>query len=210
LDGLKKHRKRKKHNKNREHLHTRLELDSHADTCAFGPGCLIVFDTGRLVCVAGFDSTLGTKSGAAIATIAVAYDCPTTLRTYILFFHEALYIPTMTTHLVNPFQLRAHGVDIQDIPLQHLPPNQRLQDSHTISVADKQLSIPLNLRGTMSGCTVREPTWEEVQDSDEAEVIHVHLTGHGTWDPKDPLYAKQERALQKYHSQDIELRVQEP
>jgi hypothetical protein len=26
---------------------------------------------------------------------------------------------------------------------------------------------PLSLKGTMSGCTVREPTWEKVQDLDE-------------------------------------------
>ena len=67
--------------------------------------------------VGGFDSTLGTKSGAAIATIAIAYDCPITLQTYILFFHEALYIPTMRTHLGNPFQMRAHGVLVEDTPL---------------------------------------------------------------------------------------------
>ena len=90
LDGLKKQRKK--------HRHSRLELDSHADTCAFGIGCLVVFDTGKLVSVGGFDQTLGSKQGAAIATIAVAYDCPITFQTYILFFHEALYIPTMETH----------------------------------------------------------------------------------------------------------------
>ncbi len=60
----------------------------------------------------------------------------------------------------------------------------------------------------MSGFTVREPTWEEVQNEDNR--IHVQMTGDDTWEPRDPLYAKQERALRKYHTADIELRVQEP
>ncbi len=158
--------------------------------------------------VGGFDSTLGTKSGAAIATVAIAYDCPTTFKTYILFFHEALYIPTMRTHLGNPFQMRAHGVIIEDTPLQHLPADQRLPTSHTISVPSQQMSIPLTLKGTMSGFEVREPTWEEIED--QKDVIHVHMTGTQTWEPQDPLHEKQERALRKYHSQAFDLRVMEP
>ena len=36
------------------------------------------------------------------------------------------------------------------------------------------------------------------------------MTGTQTWEPQDPLHEKQERALHKYHSQAIDLRVMEP
>jgi hypothetical protein len=39
---------------------TFCELDSHADTCSFGPGAYIVRDTNQTISVAGFLETLGT------------------------------------------------------------------------------------------------------------------------------------------------------
>ena len=39
-----------------------MELDSHADTCAFGSHCLVVNDTGTQVSVDGFTSAVGSVS----------------------------------------------------------------------------------------------------------------------------------------------------
>ncbi len=39
---------------------TTLELDSHADTCVLGCNALILHDYMRLVCVQGYDPSLGT------------------------------------------------------------------------------------------------------------------------------------------------------
>ena len=59
----------------------------------------MVQDTGAYVNVDGFTTSLGTVKKVAICTMAVAYDCPYTLSTYILFFHQALYIKGMLTNL---------------------------------------------------------------------------------------------------------------
>ncbi len=89
-----------------EHHYARLELDSHADTCAFGKTCLVLGDTGRTVDVGGFKESVGVKD-VKIAHAAVAYDCPITFKTYLLIFHEVLYIPDMEDHLGNPCQMRS-------------------------------------------------------------------------------------------------------
>jgi hypothetical protein len=62
----------------------RTEVDSHADTCAFGSYAYMVQDTGAHVNVDGFVSSIGTVNHVAICTMAMAYDCPTNYQTYIL------------------------------------------------------------------------------------------------------------------------------
>ena len=159
----------------------RSEVDSHADTCAFGSHVYTVQDTGAYVNVDGFTTTLGTVKKVAICTMAVAYDCPYTLSTYILFFHQALYIKGMTTNLISPFQLRVFGVTVKDTPLQHLSEDERSTNQHCIHVGE--LFIPLDLKGTMSGFPSRKPTLSEVQDTSGACGIHIHVTSEAAWDP---------------------------
>ena len=62
----------------------------------------MINDTAQTVTVEGFHQASMALNEVKIATIAVAYDCPTTFRTYILFFFQCLYIPTLDFHLVNP------------------------------------------------------------------------------------------------------------
>ena len=83
-----------------QHQHARAELDSHADTCAFGSACRIVYDTGDYVSVEPFEQSLGAVTKVPIVTAAVAYDNP--------IDHE-IYIPTMDTHLLPPFQIQHSG-----------------------------------------------------------------------------------------------------
>ena len=90
-----------------QHPHLRMEMDSHADTCALAQEhCLMLQDTGKRVIVEGFGNAVQQVEGIPIVTAAVAYDCPTTHHTYILIFHEALLIDGMKNHLLNPNQLR--------------------------------------------------------------------------------------------------------
>ena len=72
-------------------MHTTAELDTHADTVALGKGALVTQDTGHTVTVHPFASGLSTIKQVPIVTAALAYDCPATLQTYILHFHQALY-----------------------------------------------------------------------------------------------------------------------
>ena len=92
----------------------RAELDSNADTCTFGKGAFVVHDTGQTVSVDPFLNSLGSLSSVRIITAAVAYDDPNTYQTYILFFHQSLYIPKLKHHLLCSNQMRTHGVTIND------------------------------------------------------------------------------------------------
>ena len=57
-----------------EHQHARMELDSHADTCALGECCLVLGDSGRTVDVNGYTESLGAMKDVKIIHGAVAYD----------------------------------------------------------------------------------------------------------------------------------------
>ncbi len=114
-----------------EHEHARVELDSHADTCAFGKVCLVLAETGRTVDVGGFEDSLSVMD-VKIVHAAVAYDCPTTFKTYLLIYHEVLYIPKMDGHLGNPCQMRDQGIVVNDVPLQQMPVEERVHTSHSI------------------------------------------------------------------------------
>jgi hypothetical protein len=113
-------------------------------------------------------------NGVPIVTVAVAYDCSTTGHTFILIFHQALHVPTMTKHLINPFQLCNYGIKINGTPLMHLTPDQRTPEMHSILEDDPLLHIPLSFDGgTMSGFTSCIPTDEEIQDYDQ-NFTHSH------------------------------------
>ncbi len=155
-------------------INSRLELDSHADTMAFGKNSLLVSSDTKAE-VSGFNDGLSTVT-AEMGTVAIAYDCPNKHHTYILFFPQSLYFgDKMETTLGNPFQMRNHGVVVNDIPLQHIPPESRKPGDHCIIVDDHGLCIPLSLRGTMSGFTFSKPTADEINDTDEMNVTHVQI-----------------------------------
>ena len=114
-------------------LHCRAELDSHADTCLFGSNCLVVQDTGNIVTLTGYNSTVTTNDIASVVTAAVAYDCPLTHSTYILFFPQVLYVPTLPDHLLNPFQMREYGTVVHKVPLLHFNPGDRAPELRSVA-----------------------------------------------------------------------------
>ena len=175
----------------------RVELDSHADTCAFGHCCLVLKETGKTISVEGFNKKMGSIPDVKICTVAVAYDCPTTGKTYLLLFHEALYIPALTVHLLNPTQMRMQGIEVNDVPLMSLPEEERTQLKHSIVSHDPPLHIPMDLEGVMSGFTLRKPTWDEVRDFDEHNVMRVHMTSHEPWEPYSEDFAQIEGTLRE-------------
>ena len=63
----------------------RCELDSHADTCAFGRRSTFSVSTmADKISVSGFHPKMETISDVKIASVAVAYDCVSTLSTFVL------------------------------------------------------------------------------------------------------------------------------
>jgi hypothetical protein len=164
---------------------SQVELDSHADTCSFGNGAYIVADTGQTISVSGFIDTLGKVKRVPIVTAAVAYDDPNTYQTYVLFFHQVLYMDKLEHHLLCPAQLRANQITVNDVPLLHTPAEHRTPAAHSIitRAPHESLHIPLQLQGTTSYFNVRKPTFKEVQSSRDS--IHVHMTSDQEWDPYD-------------------------
>jgi hypothetical protein len=149
--------------------------------------------------VSGFTDAIGEMAKIPIAIIALAYDCPNTGHTFILFFHQALHVSGMKTHLLSTFQMRDHQVTINEVPLQHLPPEQRVPEGHSIIVDgtpnNPKMVIQLDLNGVSSGALFRVPTWEEVNNTSHTNVYHVEMTSNVPWEPHSLGYNIQEGKL---------------
>ena len=154
----------------------RAELDSHADAVCLGSGARLVYDTGDSVSVEGYKPNNCSDDRVPIVCGAIAYDCPTTQQTYVLFFPQALWIPEMPQHLLSTFQLRDNNVIINDIPLQHLPRSKWDETAHTIQAGDPPVTIPLSLRGVSSGFLSRQPTMDEVNAPEDSDIIKIYMT----------------------------------
>ena len=161
--------------------HSRAELDTHADTCCFGQNGTIVEETGHTVTVSPFTDGLGDLSDIKICTIAVAYDCPDTLMSYILLFYQSLYIPTLAHHLICPNQLRENLLTVNDTPLRYLPAAERTLDSHSIITTSPKLIIPLHCLGTISYFDTRRPTTYELFE--DPSIPKLIMTSNHPWDP---------------------------
>ncbi|GAX10696.1 hypothetical protein FisN_14Lu214 [Fistulifera solaris] len=181
----------------------RAELDLHCDTCSFGKDAVLVYDTGKTVLVEPFISSLGKVTKVPIGTVAVAYDYPMTLQTYILFFHQSLYFSNMHRHLISPAQLCHNQVVVTETPLLHLPPEQHRPESLSILFSDPSFQIPLKLKGTISYFPTRRPTNKELNS--DADCIHVNVTSESFWDPMDSNHAHDEDSLRV--SLDSEIRL---
>ena len=128
--------------------HSRVELDSHADTCVIGKNAMIIYDHRRRVSVTGYDPKAGSNL-YRIVSAAVAYDDPHSGETSILIINQAIEIPHLDNHLLCIFQCRMGGVAINDVP-KFQAPNPSLH-THAIRVNNDDdshiLLIPLLLRG---------------------------------------------------------------
>jgi hypothetical protein len=93
----------------------RAELDSHADTCAVNHVACIIAYHGKVAEVSGFSSSLNTIEYIPIVKVVVAYDDFVMGETTILVFNQALYFEDCLPNiLLNPNQMRMHGIIIDD------------------------------------------------------------------------------------------------
>jgi hypothetical protein len=98
----------------------------------------------------------------------VAYDSGE--KTYILVFDQCFVDKDLTSSLICPNQLRANGVEVNDVPKRY-----DKKSSHSIVVGN--LIIPLESKGYVSYFPVRAPTDQEI-----STLEHVEMTGE-VWDP---------------------------
>jgi hypothetical protein len=101
----------------REPVHSTLEMDTHADTCVLGPNFVILHYTSRECDVSPYTEVYESVTAVPIVSGATAWTDKRTGLTYILVVNEALWMPdTVTSSLINPNQLRAYGITVQDNP----------------------------------------------------------------------------------------------
>ena len=62
---------------------SKVELDSHTDTCTIGINVLVAYTHERKVNVSSYDPTLGSVKDLYIVNANVAYDCPETGKVII-------------------------------------------------------------------------------------------------------------------------------
>jgi len=111
-----------------------------------------------------------------VVQAATAFDDPETGITYILVINQALQVPGMAVTLLNPNQLRANGIIVNDIPV-HLSPDPA-NASHSIMIPDENLTIPLKLQGVISKVEVRYPSIQEIETCK-----WIELTNPTEWEP---------------------------
>jgi hypothetical protein len=133
-----------------------MELDSHADTIVAGSNCIVMHYTGKECNVSPYTDQYEDIKNVPIVQAATAYDDPETGVTAILMLNEAMWMgDTMEHALVNPNQLRAHGITVQDNPFASAP--------IYISTEGRDLVMPLTSKGTALGVSTRTPTNHELK-----------------------------------------------
>ena len=86
----------------------------------------------------------------------MVYDDSRDGQSYLLVIHEALYFCDRMSHsLIFPNQLRSFGIKVHDIFLQ------LGAEKHCIEVPEHDLSLPIEVDGTVLYLETRLPTKQE-------------------------------------------------
>ena len=94
-----------------------MEMDSHADTIVLGSNAIILHYTSRVCDVSPYSNSYEPIKNVPIVTGATAVTSGATAETVILVFNEAIWMGDHLQHsLLNPNQLRHHGIVVQDNP----------------------------------------------------------------------------------------------
>ena len=121
------------------------------------------------------------------------WDDPKTGHPIMLIMNETLYFGDKLPHsLINPNQLRANGLKVEDCPKQF-----DRTSSHSIFVPDEDLTIPLQLSGVISRFHTYKPSKSDLNDPD---IPRTHLTSDIEWDPNSPSFAQTEGRVQTVSS----------
>ena len=111
------------------------------------------------------------------------YDDPRDGQSYLLVIHEALYFGDRMLHsLICPNQLQSFGIKVHDIFLQFGA------EKHCIEVPEHNLSLPLEVDGTVSYLETRLLTQDEVES-----LGRIELSSDIPWDPKADHFKEQEQ-----------------
>ena len=134
-----------------------IELDSHADTIVAGSNCVVLEYTGEECDVSPFQKDYDDIKNVKIPTVATAWQSPHSGQTYILVFHQALWMGDIMDHtLVNPNQLRYYGTQVQDNPMSLEP--------LSLLTEDKRFCMDMHMKGTIVCNTTYSPSDDELEN----------------------------------------------
>ena len=171
------------------------ELDSHANMVVVGKHSTIIARTGKSCEVQAFSEECQSLKEIEIVDAAIAYDCATTSKTFILIMKNALHVPTMERSLIPPFIMREAGLQVYDVP--SIRCEELSDECHCIIDEDIGLRIPLCLRGIFSCFNSRKLTTNEVEGCDKLDIVLLTPDGR-TWDPYDEAYQRNKEHYTRY------------
>ena len=129
------------------------QLDSHANMVVVGNNATIFSNSGKSADVRPFSSECSKMESVPIVDAAIAYDCPYTLKTYLITVRNALHVPSMEHNLIPLFIMREVGLIVNDTPKIHTREDLS-RDTHYIiptkSDNGVELRIPMKLDGLFS------------------------------------------------------------
>ena len=96
------------------------ELDSHANMAVAGYDCTVIARSGCHATVTPFSQQLPMMEMVETGDIAIAYDDPISLQTYLLVMSNAFLIQTMDHNLVPLFLLWLAGLQVDETPKHQL------------------------------------------------------------------------------------------
>ena len=132
---------------------------------------MILQYTMRTADVYAYDKSIKPIENVPIVTGATAWDNPITNETFIIVINEALYYGDKLDHsLINPNQIRSHGIDFWDNPFD--------KERGLKIEADEHVTIGLTTQGTKVSFNSRAPTDEELNTCHRIEI-----TSRQEWNP---------------------------
>ena len=144
-------------------------MDTHADTTVLGSNCVVPSYTGKECEASPYSSQYEAVQNVPVVTGATVWTNAADGTAYLLIFHESLWMGDKLDHtLVNPNQLWAYGVSVQDNPF----------DAKPLSITTDDVSVELYSEGTIICGDTQTPT-----ESKLSQLPRFILTSPHDWDP---------------------------
>ena len=151
--------------------HGRIVLDSHADTVVLGSNCVVLHHTGKVCQVSRYTDEYDAIIDVPVVRGATLWTDQHTNEEYILIFNMALWMGDTLSHLlINPNQLHAFGMLVQDNPYH--------TDLLGIKPPPYDLEIPLRTAGTIIYANTHAPMKNEL-----ATLPFIAITSSADLDP---------------------------
>ena len=152
-------------------IHGRNEIDNHADTICAGANWTVLEFTGEYCNVSPFSSQYKPLEGVPIAKCATVFVFENTGTVVLLIADQVLWFGNdIPTSLINPNQLRAHGIQVCDDPWDPF---------RHIGIETENGRIPLTANGSTLFFNSYSPSPNELD-----YLPPLHLTGP-RWNPHD-------------------------